>query len=403
MTPIIASLVEAFGELRVNKARIILALMGVAFSVFALTGVLGAGGMMKSAIEQVSERQNGRSTTIVIEVPDAPKPVEELKAMQDAVANVIKQYDIKHASRLIQYGQLKVQSPTGVRYIPARGIDPVYATIYRVQVSEGRWLNDSDSLRLAPVVAVNESAYDLLGRPELESQKIEVYNSTGKDTFTVVGVVEDGVSDYEPRIYYHASETYDVQSIKDIRNNTGFDFVVWVPPGLGYEFESELAARISSHTGFEAYANSNSWISESFEDTFGGLAKGILIVALVILILGAMGLLNIALVTIRYRVREIGIRRSYGATGLRIFVGVLMESVVATTVAGGIGVLLAIILLKSPMMLNLMRDIGLVEVPPLPVDSVIIGLSAAILVGFLAGVIPALIATRIKVIDAIRT
>ena len=48
------------------------------------------------------------------------------------------------------------------------------------------------------------------------------------------------------------------------------------------------------------------------------------------LLLGGLGLLNIALVTVRYRIREIGIRRSFGATGGRVFFGVLMESVVAT-------------------------------------------------------------------------
>ena len=126
-------------------------------------------------------------------------------------------------------------------------------------------------------------------------------------------------------------------------------------------------------------------------------------VAVVILLLGAMGLVNISLVTVRYRVREIGIRRSYGATGGRIFFGVLMESVVATVLAGAIGVAAAVALVKAPFVTDAFRSLGLVDIPPFPVDAVVVGLLAATAVGVLAGALPALIATRIRVIDAIRS
>ena len=108
-------------------------------------------------------------------------------------------------------------------------------------------------------------------------------------------------------------------------------------------------------------------------------------------------------VNVRYRVREIGIRRSYGATGGRIFVGVLMESVVATVIAGAVGVAAAVALVKAPFVSDLFARAGLVDLPPFPVGAVITGLAAATAVGVLAGALPALIATRIRVIDAIRS
>src|SRR5690606_15321805 len=105
---------------------------------------------------------------------------------------------------------------------------------------------------------------------------------------------------------------------------------------------------------------------------------------------------------LRFRGREIGIRRSYCATGGRIFVGVLMESVVATVLAGAVGVTAAVALVKAPFVTDLFAELGLRDVPPFPVGAVLIGLGAATAVGVLAGALPALIATRIKVIDAIR-
>ena len=112
-------------------------------------------------------------------------------------------------------------------------------------------------------------------------------------------------------------------------------------------------------------------------------------------------MLNISMVTVRYRVREIGIRRSFGATSRRIFLGVMMESVVATAVAGVVGVMIAVAVVKNPWIESKIAP-GLTDYPPFPVDAALLGLGAAVLVGALAGAIPAVVAVRVKVIDAIR-
>ncbi|WP_310649526.1 MULTISPECIES: FtsX-like permease family protein [Paenarthrobacter] len=107
------------------------------------------------------------------------------------------------------------------------------------------------------------------------------------------------------------------------------------------------------------------------------------------------------MVTVRYRVREIGIRRSFGATSGRIFFGVMMESVVATACAGLLGVMVAVAVVKNPWIQSKVAP-SLTEYPPFPIDAALLGFGAAVLVGALAGAIPALVAVRVKVIDAIR-
>ena len=67
MTGLLASIVEAYGELRVHKGRILLSLLGVAFSVFALTGVMGGGGMLGGALQQSMEKSSGRDTLLSIQ------------------------------------------------------------------------------------------------------------------------------------------------------------------------------------------------------------------------------------------------------------------------------------------------------------------------------------------------
>jgi putative ABC transport system permease protein len=105
---------------------------------------------------------------------------------------------------------------------------------------------------------------------------------------------------------------------------------------------------------------------------------------------------------VRQRIREIGIRRSFGASSGRIFFSIMMESVVATVVAGVVGVTIAVILVTNPWTVALVKENGISDIPPFPVEAALLGLGAATLVGALAGLVPAIVAVRVKVIDAIR-
>jgi len=124
-------------------------------------------------------------------------------------------------------------------------------------------------------------------------------------------------------------------------------------------------------------------------------------VAGLVLLLGALGLVNIALVTVRQRIREIGIRRSFGATAGRVFFAVMMESIVASVAAGVIGVAVAVLIVQNPLVREKLAG-ALIDVPAFPIEAALIGLVSAAGVGALAGLLPALVAVRVKVIDAIR-
>ena len=125
-----------------------------------------------------------------------------------------------------------------------------------------------------------------------------------------------------------------------------------------------------------------------------------MIVGGIVILLGALGLLNVAIVTVRQRIREIGIRRAMGASAKRVFFAVFMESVVATFVAGVIGVGLAIVIVRFLPLESL--DIVLQGKPAFPVNAAISGVAISTAIGALCGIIPALAAVRVKPIDAIR-
>jgi len=118
--------------------------------------------------------------------------------------------------------------------------------------------------------------------------------------------------------------------------------------------------------------------------------------------LGALGVLNVGIVTVRQRIREIGVRRALGASSGRVFAAVVLESVCATAVAGAVGVIAAVALVVNLPLETLLRDADITDVPPFPVSAAIEAFLAAVAVGALAGLVPATIAVRSRVIDAIR-
>ncbi|UYG17447.1 ABC transporter permease [Brachybacterium huguangmaarense] len=400
MTGLIASIVEAYGELRVNKGRILLSLIGVAFSVFALTAVLSGGGMLQQAIQQSTERFNGRSATIEVDA-SAASPDTDQATLDRTVLEQFDQLGITERTRELS-GQLRLQTGSGVVFAGWRGVDPAWGEMHRTDVVAGRWFADSDQARLAPALVVDQTMYDMLGRPALGSETVDVVGEGGVTLPSVViGVVPAQDSSGMYPALFSTAEAATAFPAGSGADGTMTTYFAWVPPEQADAVVSELNSRLAN-TPAGAFSSYRSDYNDELK-VFSYIRWAIIGVALVILVLGAMGLVNIALVTIRYRVREIGIRRSYGATGMRVFVGVLMESVVATVIAGVVGVTAAVALVKAPFVTDFFHAAGLVDIPPFPTTAVLIGLLAATIVGVLAGALPALIATRIKVIDAIRS
>ncbi|MCI6411325.1 ABC transporter permease, partial [Schaalia hyovaginalis] len=132
----------------------------------------------------------------------------------------------------------------------------------------------------------------------------------------------------------------------------------------------------------------------------GAIRKIIMVTGGIVILLGAMGLLNVAIVTVRQRIREIGIRRAMGASAKRVFFSVFMESVVATFVAGVIGVGIAIVIVRTLPLETL--GLLLQDRPAFPMKAAVDGVGIATGIGALCGIIPAVAAVKVKPIDAIR-
>jgi putative ABC transport system permease protein len=401
MTGLIGALGEAWSELRHHKLRVLLSLIGIAVSVGALTAVVALSEYQQQQMVEQSDVSGGRPATVSISAARTDGAPMDWQAFDAHVTQVSERYSFTHQTRLVNTATVEVQTPEQVRSVGAWLVDPAYPVIHRTPLLEGRWFQDSDAELLAPPVVITEALWEVYGRPSLGGGfAIELHGEVG-GSYTVIGVTPkqyDG--DNEKRVVM-LFDSYESR-LGQLSADTAVMWEVWMPEAQVAEIGPILAADLRAGIDdIDVTVTRTDWASRPemqsstamFEMITGAIAG-------LVLLLGGLGLVNIQLVAMRQRIREIGVRRSFGATGGRIFTSVLLESVVATAVAGVVGIALAVAILKAPFVLSMFQ--GMQDIPPFPMRAAVTGLIAAVAIGALAGFIPALMAVRSNVIDALR-
>jgi putative ABC transport system permease protein len=399
---LVGSVVEAAQELRIHRTRVLLSLIGVAVAVCAISSVVGLGAIAEQSMREQNEKNGGRAATLYAGAYGTDGSILALDEVNAAFAAAATRYSIDYTTRTA-YAQQTVQYADGTSVVEARLVDVDYGTMHRVDLTEGSWFTDFDSRRLAPAVIINDTMYQRLGAPDLATHPTLQLNADTDVVGVIVGVsyraYEEG---YETM--YMLADAYSAISSPEALSQVSPAFELWVPEDIAEPLIPLLQRDIAGTLGegVQVDISRNDYAAYSDQDPFGPIRLLVGAVAALVLLLGALGLVNISLVTVRQRVREIGIRRSFGATAGRVFFSVMMESVVATVVAGVVGVALAVVVVQNPLVQERIGQGAIADTPAFPLDAALIGLAAATGVGALAGLLPALVAVRVRVIDAIR-
>lgn len=447
---VISTLVEAWGEVRVQKTRVVLSLIGVTCAVAAMSTVIALGELTTQSMREMADAGAGRQVTFTVDPgttpenyvppgmsgPEEQEPTpEETAATHAAERDADAQFvtsptsqalvtlaksmkipywsrnaiaaaaltEVKEAQQTGQFrGKASIPPPfdagTQDGTVNITLVDPSYAIIYRLQPTQGRWLQSGDvNQRVLPVV-VNEQLWRVLGRPNIADPIVLHESENEALSYKIVGVVPNRGA-WDTFSMYVPYDGYLMMHPDQLQISTQLN--VWVSPEQAKQARKQLPATLKAIMGKGAkpsvYGGQN---SAQIEDSMVTARIVIMIVGGIVIALGALGLLNVAIVTVGQRIREIGIRRALGASAKRVFFAVFMESVVATLVAGVIGVIVAVIVVR----LLPLQDLGisLQEQPAFPMSAAIAGVGISTLVGALCGIIPAVAAVRVKPIEAIR-
>ena len=439
LSQILGALIEAWGEVKVQKARVVLSLVGVVAAVAAMTIVIALGDLLLQSSRELAELYEGRSVTLRLTpesssassdgsagsgpYQDASDPAsaagaqtakrpDEKDTIGEAMGTLAERTDIHYWSRFSSGGGEIVETRQArasgqfrgypltkigdmVDGVAFQGVDPSYAVIYRTRMLAGRWVESSDAdQRLVPVV-ISEALWNQLGRAPIDQVPIVLHTTDGT-AVRVVGVTKSKSSFDMPTMFAH----YDAARVS-FPQMTSPAMIAWVGTENADQARENLPRALASILGEGWKVSISGGEHEDIgEEQLGTISNVIMVIGGIIVFLGALGLLNVAIVTVRQRVREIGIRRAVGASATRVFFAVFMESVVATFVAGVIGVGIAVVVVRFLPLEAL--NITLSDTPAFPAGAAIAGVAISTSIGALCGIIPALAAVRIKPIDAIR-
>lgn len=399
MTGFVAAVVEAWQELRIHKLRVLLSLIGVAVAVCSLTAAVAVGSMAQQAVVETAERQEGRAATYSMYPYSRSGDGSDLAKTRQAFDATMDEFKIRYHSVV---GEMPMTAELGGkrRGVNVRAVEPAYGDMRRIVPVQGRWLSRGDAQNLSPALVVNAKFLKAHGLGPGSLPATVTLQADGEVTATIVGEAPKGAGYNDGPEAFMLIDSYE-RWFSGSQAVDGASYQMWVPPDGSKKLATAVAASMKKklpgfdvEMGRQDYASGESDPYKEFRLVLAGISG-------IILLLGALSLLNIALVTIKQRVREIGIRRSFGATTGRVFFSVMMESVVATVVAGAVGVIAAVGIAKSSFVNN--EIIGSVtDAPGFPVSAAVLGLLVSLGVGAVAGVLPALIAVRVKIIDAIR-
>ncbi|GAB3602072.1 ABC transporter permease [Kineococcus gypseus] len=403
----VAAVTEAWSEVRVHRTRVVLSLVGVFLAVFAMTSITAVGGMGRQVALESSERASGRSATLQLSAyPNGASTPQSTELTSRVLREAADRHEVAWRGFVTQGGsQVTVRFPTGAQLVSFSYVDPGYGTMHRAVAEQGRFLDAGDEQAFSPRLVVNRAFADLLGGFDERTPRTVVLGGDRPVTATVVGVMEVPYSDGTTPGAYALNSAAQAWGLVDPSTSGPPTLELWVPDADAEALSSALQAEVQAALPGYSISAWRSDDGEALEVVDLVLAYGVRGVGIFALVLGGIGVLNVGLVTVRQRIREIGVRRSFGATGGRVFFAVLLESVAATFVAGALAVALSVALLSYvPDLLVALLPAGvpLQDVPPFPVSAAVEGLVAATAVGALAGVVPATMAVRAKVIDAIR-
>jgi putative ABC transport system permease protein len=142
---------------------------------------------------------------------------------------------------------------------------------------------------------------------------------------------------------------------------------------------------------------------EDVNNVFSGFAIVSFTFGFLVLLAGVIGIINIMLITVKERTKEIGVRRSLGATPVNVIFQIIYETVFLTVISGAAGMIFGVFALEGVnILLQSMGDTGSFRNPGIDFKTVVTALSIMIVMGGFAGLIPALRAVSIKPVDALR-
>lgn len=414
-------IVEIWSTVRRNKLRTALTGFAVAWGIFMLIFLLGAGNGLINAM--MLQNSKFLDNSMMVGGGMTTKAYDGLKEGRSITLNDkdMAVTDNNFSSNVEEtggsYSVSGITVSLGANYVSStlEGVYPNEIEINKKEMLYGRFINDIDIEQKRKVLVLSEDdAKELM--PQGTQRLVGSHVDVGGYAFRVVGVYKADRSGMKVSAYTAFTTIRTIYNKGDKVGTILFSFKGLDTQEANDAFEAQYRARINRNHRAAPDDESSVWIWNRFTQNLqmdmgmNMIRTALWIVGLFTLLSGIVGVSNIMLITVKERTREFGIRKAIGARPLSILRLIIIESIVITTFFGYIG-MLAGVAANEYMDATIGRmkvNSGLFEATMFYNPTVGIGVCIAatvvmIVAGTLAGLIPARKAARIRPIEALRT
>ena len=410
---LIENILMALNSLRANKMRALLTMLGIIIGIGSVIGIVNVGDSMTNGINNSLSEMGIRNITIsLVRKNDEntttgnyfmfgrSSPGKADLLTDDMLAeykNIYNNY-ISYIYTAQSVSDSNVQYNGNETSVSVKGVSLDYAPATGMEIVSGRFLTETDNRKEKKVCVVSSALCgEIMPMQDPLGCQLDVATGSTVHSFYIVGVYKDSSSSATGSGMYIPVSTAKKISGADagyqsatVVTAAGTDTQAFID-----ETDSYFSQVYSRNQSYTATASSMESMVESMTEMLSTISLAIAVIAGISLVVGGIGVMNIMLVSITERTREIGVRKALGATNGSIRLQFIVESIVICMLGGVIGIGVGIII----------GNVGsrlLGYSAAVSVGTVLIATAFSMAIGVFFGYYPANKAARLDPIEALR-